>query len=226
MRSSYISRGYGHLLKALTLVSGPGVCVEVGLLDGYSMLIIGEAIRRSGQGHLYAYDLFEDYPYTHATYDAIADRITRFNLDKVVTLRRNDAIAAAADFDDLTLAMVHIDISNTGEIVRQAIEAWDSKLKPGGLLLFEGGSPLRDEVGWMKTFNRKAIFPELCSNSLLRENYTTTVLHPFPSMVLCSKNPTTDTAVQKELGFDLAEGRSLHGEIAEEELLRDLFPNA
>jgi len=223
MKSSYILRNYGQLFKALVTVVEPGTCVEVGLLDGYSMLITGEVLRRAGKGHLYAYDLFEDYPYTHARKQDLQRKIDHFGLSGVVTLRQKDMVAAAADFADQSLSMIHIDISNTGAIVRQAVQAWDPKLRPGGLLIFEGGSPLRDKVGWMERFGKEPIFPEIHSNPCLNRDYTFIVLHPAPSLVICCKNLTAGEREWQELGYEALTRGNLHSEASDEDFLNDLF---
>ena len=45
VRSSYIQNDYGKLFQALISVMKPNTCVEIGVLDGYSTIQIGLALK-------------------------------------------------------------------------------------------------------------------------------------------------------------------------------------
>lgn len=214
---------YGTLIRALVQVTEPTCCVECGILEGYSTILIGHTLKKIGKrAHLYAYDLFEDYAYAHAVYDDIVQKIGRYELKDVVTLRKGDLFDAAQDFEDTSVDFLHIDISNTGEVIRKSIEQWDQKIKPGGLLLYEGGSPLRDEVDWINRYKKEKMFPEIQSNQILREKYTFVVIQPYPSMLICSKNLQADDQTLVAFGYDAYTRGNVHGFVSEEDLLRDL----
>ena len=65
MRSSYQKNSYGEIFFALMEAFRPGVVVELGVLDGYSTIAMAKGmkhnheLKRCGQPHLDAYDLFE-----------------------------------------------------------------------------------------------------------------------------------------------------------------------
>ena len=98
IRSSYIQNDYGRLFQAVIGVIKPKTCVEVGVLDGYSTVQIGLSVKALGTGHLYAYDLFEDFPYNNQSYQEVLSRIERLDLSNEVTLRKMDIMNAANDF--------------------------------------------------------------------------------------------------------------------------------
>ena len=188
VRSSYIPRQYGRLFKSLVYVLRPAVCVEFGILDGYSTVVIAHTLKRlNSGGHLYTYDLFEHYPYNHAIQHQIQARITRFGLDEYVTVGRGDVRDVWRDYQEDSVDFLHVDVSNTGDVLADVLLTWNSRVRHGGCIVFEGGSPFRDEISWM-TENRKAkLHPALKENAILKRDYTFAVIHPYPSIVLCSK---------------------------------------
>ena len=220
MKSSYISRHYGAFLQSLVMVTEPVCCIECGILEGYSTIILGHALKKAGKGHLFAYDIFEDYAYACADYNKITRLIKQYDLGNVITLRKKSLFDVSDDFEDNSIDFLHIDISNTGDIVRESIRLFDSKIKPGRLILFEGGSPLRDNVDWMSRYNKESLFPEIVSNRTLREGYTSIVLHAYPSMLICSKNLEVNGETVREFGYNT------HGtlnQVSEADLFRDIL---
>lgn len=221
MKSSYALRHYGTLIQALVRVTEPLCCVEFGILEGYSTIIIGHALKKIGKGHLYAYDLFEDYAYSGAIFDKTAELIDRQGLKDVITLRKKSLFDATEDFKDASIDFMHVDISNTGDVIRKSIEQFDRKIKPGRLLLFEGGSPPRDEIYWMNYYKQEKLSPEVESNKILRENYTFVVIHPYPSMLICSKNLSTNDQDLATFSYNVYGHNNLSGHISEENLLKE-----
>ena len=222
MKSSYIRHNYGSLIRSLIKVTSPKCCVEFGILDGFSTIAIGSTLKdlSGGRRRLYAYDLFERYPYTHAEYADVAARIDRFGLKEIIELRQKDIFEAVDDFGKESIDFMHVDISNTGDIIRNVIAKWDEKILPGGVLLFEGGSPLRDEVSWMKRYNKEKISIEINSNATLEQSYTSLVLHPYPSVVVCSKNVKVDQETWNKFGYNDYENDRRHDELDNGEFIR------
>jgi predicted O-methyltransferase YrrM len=189
IRSSYIPRQYGRLFKSLIYVLRPAVCVEFGILDGYSTIVIAYTLKRlNGGGHLYSYDLFEQYPYNHAIQDQIRARITRFGLDEYVTVSQGDVRDVWRAYQEHSVDFLHVDVSNTGDVLADVLLTWNSRLRDGGCIVFEGGSPFRDEISWMKENRKAKLHPVLKKNAILKKDYTFAVIHPYPSIVLCSKH--------------------------------------
>ena len=56
------------------------------------------------------------------------------------------------DFD-----LLHLDISNDGEIIEKTIESLKNHLERGSNIIFEGGSKERDNEEWMIKYNKKPI---------------------------------------------------------------------
>lgn len=227
IKSSYIHHNYASLIRSLIKVTTPKCCVEFGILDGFSTIVIAHTLKELGQceggRHLFAYDLFERYPFTHTKYADVAARIARFGLAEIIELREKEIMEAIDDFDHDSIDFLHVDVSNTGDIIRSVINKVDKKILPGGLILFEGGSPLRDEVYWMKQYNKKSISDEIKSNETIINNYTTLVLHHYPSMLICSKNISVNQATWDNFGFNDYEQKTIRDKIDEDELKRILF---
>lgn len=215
------------MIRALIKVTSPRCCVEVGVLDGFSTIIIGHTLKELSKGKnlegnhgFFAYDLFEQYTYTNSKYTDVKSRIDQFGLNEFVELRKKDLFEAVNDFEHESIDFIHIDVSNTGEIINNVINSWDPKISPGGLLLFEGGSPLRDEVSWMNHYKKDKIVPVINSNVTLNTNYTSLVLHPYPSMMVCCKNIQADKETSKKFGYDDFEQGTIHGKIDDSALIR------
>jgi hypothetical protein len=212
-------------------VTKPKCCVEVGVFEGFSAIVMGHTLKELRQdekgmvGKLFAYDLFELYPYTNAKYTDVKQRINRFGLNEFIELRQKDLFEAENDFGYNSIDFMHVDVSNTGETIRNVIDSWDNKIRPGGILLFEGGSPLRDEVSWMKKYNKDKISTEVNSNHTLKTKYTSLVMHPYPSMVICCKKIQFCQQTWEEFGYDRSNSANRHGEIDETELIRILSLN-
>ena len=176
------------IFKALINIIKPSTCVEFGVLDGYSTLMIGSALKLLGKGHLFSYDLFEDYSYTNQKYETVLSTIKKAGLESEVTLKKGDILKVPESFKSNSIDFMHVDISNDGDKISRVFSDWNDKIRNGGLIIFEGGSPMRDNVSWMLDYGKTKIYPELISNDILNNDYTYVVIHRFPSVVICSKN--------------------------------------
>jgi predicted O-methyltransferase YrrM len=203
IRSSYIPNHFGRLIQSLVEVLQPNLALEIGILDGYSTLHIARGLRNNGKGKLYAFDLFERYPYKSQKKFEVENLISRQGLSQYIEVIQEDADNISQEFQPNSIDLMHVDISNDGETIKKSLNQWDSKLKPGGLIIFEGGSPLRDEIEWMKKYNRESISKELKINTILKDNYTFSTLHPFPSLTLCSKNINMSKATLSQFDYDV-----------------------
>lgn len=219
LKSSYIPRQYGRLLKSLIYVLRPTICVEFGILDGYSTVVIGHTLKRlQAGGHLYTYDLFEKYPYNHAIQNRIQSRLMRFGLEAYVTVRQGDICAVSEDYKEHSIDFIHVDVSNTGDILKDFMLAWNSRVRDGGCIVFEGGSPFRDEIAWMKDYHKPKLHREVRSNVILNRDYTWAVIHPYPSILICSKNVHVSAQSQEEWAADVAPYEARQARIDEHSL--------
>lgn len=166
-RSSYRENNIGWIIYSLAasrlgrLPKGDrGRILELGVLDGYSTLFLGLAAK-GYNGSVVSVDIFESYPYNHADEQETRARIARAGLASAVTIDRTLAENFVQICQHEAYDVVHVDISNDGDIFFWAICKVVPLLKIGGIMIFEGGSAERDQVDWMKKYNKRPI------NSLL-----------------------------------------------------------
>lgn len=187
MRSSYIENNYGEVFQAIMRGFNPRVCVELGVLDGYSAAAIASTLKEMGQGHLDAYDLFEDYQYKHGNHRVVQELLDSKGLRDFVTLIQADAYTVCDCYHPGTVDLLHVDISNTGDTLNKIMEQWDPKMVQGGIILFEGGTVERDQVEWMIKYNAKPIKPELDSNQIIKDKYIYATYLKFPGLTMMLK---------------------------------------
>lgn len=218
IRSSYLENNYGGLFQSIINVIKPINCVEFGVLDGFSSILIGCTLKSLGKGHLFSYDLFEDYDYTSQKYETVLSTIKDMGLEKVVSLRKNDIVNATKDFADDSIDFMHVDISNDGSKISQVFIDWNQKIKAGGVIIFEGGSPMRDKISWMTDYDKTSIYPEVKSNEILNNNYSYVIVHQFPSIVICSKNVDYAEKNINEYGYTTLEKKKKINSISKKDL--------
>lgn len=192
MHSSYTVNNFEEIFKAVVSAYQPKTCVELGVLEGYSAIAIGKALKENFEkfgsfGHLDAYDLFEDYPYRHSSLEVTQKNIVLAGLDEFVTLQRHDAFKVHELYNPNSVELLHIDLSNTGAILKDIVESWDSKMVYGGAILFEGGSEERDNIDWMRKYGAPSIKEELESNKMISEKYVFGTYFKFPSLTCLLK---------------------------------------
>jgi predicted O-methyltransferase YrrM len=180
--SSYEQNHYEDVFKLMVKSFQPCNCVELGVLDGYSTSAIADGLQFNGRGIVKAYDLFEDYEFNHRNY---ADVAKKFEGNQHVEIIKKDAFSVHEEYGDRSVDFLHVDLSNDGSIIRKIMEQWNDKMVYGGLILFEGGSEERDNIEWMKKYNKEPIKPELESNKIIEDNvYVFCTYLKFPSLTV------------------------------------------
>ena len=192
MKSSYVKNNIGEIFLTHIKCFRPLVAVEVGVLDGYSTSFIAQGLKVNKErwnlnGHLDAYDLWEDYPYRHGDFIAVSNILIDLGIKEFVTLHKGDAFSVWKNYADKSIHFLHVDLSNTGEILRDIMALWDRKIYQGSIVIFEGGSQERDEVEWMKKYDKLPIKPELESNPIIKKNYIYGTYLQFPSLTILYK---------------------------------------
>lgn len=182
MLSSYAQHNYGAVFKAIVSAFQPTTCVELGCLEGYSTVAIAQGLKENGQGHLTAVDLFESYEFRNSPQARTQANIDAAGVSEFVTLRQGDAFTAHELFADNSVALLHVDLSNTGETVKHIMDHWDAKMVQGGLILFEGGTEERDSIEWMTKFSKAPIKQELENNATITEKYVMATYMRFPGL--------------------------------------------
>jgi hypothetical protein len=179
-QSSYRQHDYDLFFYALIRLLRPQRCLELGVLEGFSLLAMASGLRDNGCGHITGYDLFERYPFRHALLDDVKARSREAQLDPFVTLCR--ASADDAFFEHSEVDILHIDLSNDGDIYRKLFSQWADKVSRA--ILLEGGSRRRDRIPWMQQYDKPSIEPAIRE---LRDDYPDwafSVVEPFPSLTV------------------------------------------
>ena len=173
MRTSYRLNGYGELIESIARLHSPKRIVEFGVLDGYSLTHL---MRGAPKAHIEAYDIFDRYEFNHAD---------RKGLQEVFgdVIRYGDFRAKHIDFGLASIDLLHIDISNTGDVYEQVFRDYMPRVSPGGVVLLEGGSRARDNLAWMIKFGKRPIRPVL--EECPYEYFT---FEPFPSLTIVYNN--------------------------------------
>jgi predicted O-methyltransferase YrrM len=174
IESSYQPNNLGESLYNTVLELQPNKIVEFGCLYGYSTVAMALALKELGRGLLYCYDLWDEYPYKHSTLDITKENIKKYGVENYVVFGKKDYFQWLQNSEQFDL--MHLDISNTGDVISKTYDALYPQLSSGSTILFEGGSVERDNIEWMKKYKATSM------NSVkTKTNYE--VINPkFPSI--------------------------------------------
>lgn len=125
--------------------------IEFGILDGYSL----ERFAKH-DSEVYAYDIFDEFQGNHAQKDTLEKKFSSY---PNVHIMYGDFYEMHEQFEDESIDILHVDIANNGDVAEFMFKYYMRKLKPEGVVLFEGGSEERDQVEWMRRYNKPPIFP-------------------------------------------------------------------
>lgn len=189
VESSYRASNLGFLLYGLVRAHVPGLVVELGTYQGYSALHFAAALRDNENidSRLQLIDLWDRYPYRHSSIEVAQRNFKRNNLLDLpnceICFSDGDAFQSVSDFANGSIDILHIDVSNTGDKLRQLLELWTPKMSrgPNSLIIAEGGSKERDKVSWMVEHQMSPI-QNLLSSQWLAERYSHFCFQPFPSL--------------------------------------------
>jgi hypothetical protein len=184
LKSSYAVHGYDTLFYALARAWRPSLYLEFGVLSGYSLLSSSLAIRDNGAGRAIGMDLFEDYQYTKDYKIAVQTRIDELQLGTCCTLTQGSVYDVKPT--DMTADVLHIDISNNGEVVRHFFEKWSPHV--GRAILFEGGGPSRDQVDWMVKYDKPRMFPVFESLASANPGWSIYQVADYPTFTAMVRN--------------------------------------
>jgi len=192
LRSSYKENNYGSVLASLIIGKKPELCIEIGVLDGYSTLHIADALRFNKEafnieGRLWCWDLWDEYEYKHGNKREVQKRIDDRKLGRFVRLSTGDAFEVAHLVQHTSVDFLHVDISNDGRTLKKVMDFWSHRMKPFGMIAFEGGSEERDNIDWMLKYDRTSIRKELKRNQTIETDFNYYTMVPFPSMTIFLK---------------------------------------
>jgi predicted O-methyltransferase YrrM len=159
----------------------PKTILEIGILDGYSLMNFVKATDPSFT-QITAYDIFEKFNGNHSHEERIREM---FKNNQHVEIQYGDFYEVHKSINNSELDLIHIDIANNGDTYAYAIEHYLPKLSARGIMLLEGGSKERDEVAWMTKYNKPKIDPLLAK---YQELYNIKTIGRLPSLTLITKN--------------------------------------
>lgn len=155
--SSYKKNNLGRTLYDTVIKLKPKKIVEFGILHGYSTVAMAQALKDLGRGHIFSYDLFEDYPYKHGTKKEVLNNLAIYGVYDFVTVKKGNFFNWLKNPEDFDLLL--LDISNDGEIIKKAVKGLYEFIKHGSVVIFEGGTKKRDNVDWMIKYRKTPIHP-------------------------------------------------------------------
>lgn len=176
--SSYEINDYGNLFYALVKLHKPKKIVELGTKGGYSTFFMAKALKENGFGKIDAYDLWEKYPHSSCSKKHAEENLNE--VFEVVNLFQEDAIGLEKKYESTDI--LHVDLSNCGEKLEQTVIPWVNKVKM--FTIIEGGSEERDNVDWIKKYNKTPIRDWFKKHENELEYFT---FMPFPSLTIIRK---------------------------------------
>ena len=186
VRSSYKSgMQFNEFFRFVVWQMQPQRIIEFGILDAYSLSAFVENAPRNCK--ITAYDIFDQFNGNHANYQEITKK---FEKNENVDIKYGDYYKIHELIPNKSVDIIHIDIANDRTVYEFAIKHYLPKLTKNGILILEGGSSERDQVPWMKTYNKLSIAPyvEVLGYSKdLRVN----VIDSFPSITIISNSEQT-----------------------------------
>jgi hypothetical protein len=136
----------GKRLARIVLETQPALCVELGVHGARSLISIALGLKLKGSGIVEGIDSYscadsvehEENPDVHQVYGATdfealresaLAAIARFGVGHIARLRRSRSAEAAADYDDGSVDLIHLD-ANHSEIPSCAdVDAWLPKVR-------------------------------------------------------------------------------------------------
>jgi predicted O-methyltransferase YrrM len=157
LESTYQKNNIGKTIYETVLKYRPNIVIDFGVLYGYSTICIAKALQVNGFGKIYAYDLWDKYPYKHTTIDIARKNLEKYDVSSLVTLEQEDFfkwIENPTPFD-----LLHIDISNDGDKIEYAYNKLKKNIESGSVVIFEGGTIERDQEEWVAKYEKTPIYP-------------------------------------------------------------------
>jgi predicted O-methyltransferase YrrM len=177
MKSSYKNNlDYKDIFDTLCFLKNPQKIVEIGILDGYSLKAMADNVSSSCQ--IDAYDIFEEFNGNGANKEKLSQTFTEY---KNVNIQYGDFYKVIDNLYDESIDILHIDIANNGEVFEFALTKYITKIKKDGIIILEGGSKERDEIGWMNKYNKPKITPIL---NKYKDDFKIKIIGTLPSLTI------------------------------------------
>ena len=134
------------ILYNLVLTQHPKTIVEIGPGKGYTTITMALALKEIGEGKIHSYDIWDDQYW--GGYEDCISEFKKWDVTEYITLERLDFYDWIKR-DERTFDLLYLDINNDGEKILEVYEATKDEIEQGSVIIFEGGSVVRDQVGWM-----------------------------------------------------------------------------
>ena len=157
LESSYKENAYQYLFYGLVRLLKPEKIIEIGVLQGFSLLSMACGLKVNGAGAVDGFDLFDEYEFKNDRMTNVLSRITDSGLQEFASVEKCNAFHVWKK--NKTADVLHIDISNNGDFIGKLFEQWNARVNE--LIIFEGGHPDRDCIEWMHKYDKSPIQPEL-----------------------------------------------------------------
>ena len=179
--SSYEKNNYGDFFYALIRLYRPEIVVELGTKAGFSAYHIAGGLDANGKGHLYCYDLWENYEFNSVPKAVAQENLKDYRHIIKLTLRN----AIGVDKLYKSIDILHIDLGNDGGILENVLPYWIDKVSQ--FIIIEGGSVERDQMEWMIKYKKVPIAKWLEDFKSRRGDIEYFTILPFPSITIIRK---------------------------------------
>jgi hypothetical protein len=175
IKSSYYKTGIGRVLYDYVKKHRPFKIVEFGVLDGFSIICMGQGLRDIGGGKIHGYDLWEKYEYGHGqTRRRTQENINKYDLQTFIELKEADFNEWLSSEEIEEIDLLHIDINNDGDLLKKINNTLKLRPRIRCDILFEGGIKERDNCWWMQEYNKPKMLDHSDSYEILS--------HEFPGL--------------------------------------------
>ena len=167
---------YSAVLKTICFGVGPKTITEIGIGTGYSLQCFIDSSPR--ETVIKAYDLFENFEGNHPLLNETKEKFPN------ISVENGDFFELYNLIEDNSLDILHVDVANDGKVYQFVLDHYIKKMTNRGVVVLEGGSETRDQIGWMKKYKKTPIAPVLERN---RNVYGIETFGEDPSITLIKR---------------------------------------
>ena len=177
------------LLYSLVHSLKPKKIIEYGTEWGGTAITMGLALKdlyetEQHLGKVFTYDTFEVQSKgeigSRPQFEGAVNNMRQFGVSDFVEVNRGDFFDFCAQ-EKKEFDLLYFDIDNDGEKVLEMYEGCKNQIQAGSVVLFEGGSTVRDDVKWMQDYNKRKIesIKEITGYKLLTPNtkYSVSIIY-------------------------------------------------
>ena len=167
---------YSAVLKTICFGVRPKTVTEIGIGTGFSLQCFIDSCPK--ETLIKAYDLFEDFEGNHPLFEETQEKFPN------VSIENGNFFELYNSIPDNSLDILHVDVANDGEVYQAVLDHYIKKMSNKGVIIMEGGSETRDQIGWMKKYKKTPIAPVLEKN---RNVYGIETFGEDPSITLIKR---------------------------------------